>query len=61
MPTGNDIMFELGKYFVLREPNQYLVMQNMGHYSESDSAYAKDGDGLSIAIARAKYLHEYRS
>lgn len=55
-----DIVFERGRFWVLRERSkggvQYVVCQNLGCYSVSDSAYPGTEDGKSLAIARARYL-----
>ena len=47
-----DIMHENGSYWVARDAQAYTVFKD----SVSDSAYPKNPDGLSIAIARADYL-----
>ena len=52
----SDIVFEDGRYWVYRAKTSYDVMKNKGTHSELDSAYAPDEDGLSIAVARCKYL-----
>lgn len=56
MVKESDIMFESGSYWVCRDKSAYVVFKNGATHSTSDSAYAKTDDGLSIAIARAKYL-----
>ncbi len=54
----SDIKYKNGKYFVLKDKQQsaYFVMKGGITHSESDSAYSLNEDGLSIAIARCKYL-----
>jgi hypothetical protein len=53
----SDIMWEGVEAWVGRERKAYTVFVHEGStHSVSDSSYAKDEDGLSIAIARAKYL-----
>lgn len=52
----SDIVFEDDQYWVYRTKTSYDVMKNKGTHSELDSAYALDEDGLSIAVARCKYL-----
>lgn len=52
----SDIMHERGAYWVLRDRAAYLVMRNGVTHATSDSAYARDPDGLSLAIARCNYL-----
>ena len=51
-----DILHELGSYWVGRERNSYTVYKNQVTHAVSDSAYPKTADGLSIAIARCDYL-----
>ena len=55
-----DIMHETGACFVLRDrkvkPPRYTVYVNGVTHAVSDSAYALDPDGLSIAVARCNYL-----
>lgn len=52
----SSIEFESGSYFVLRVSNAYEVRKNKLTHSIHDSSYAKTADGLSIAIARCRYL-----
>ena len=58
MMRESDILFEAGRYWVLRQRDQYTVMQTGLTHSTSDSAYEKTPDGLSIAIARCSHLHK---
>ncbi len=51
-----DIIHENGDYWVLRERTCYTVFKNGVTHSTSDSSYAKNDDGLSIAKARCDYL-----
>ena len=56
-----DIMHENGNFWVGRERGAapggaYVVFKTGTVCSESDSAYAKTPDGLSIAVARCDYL-----
>jgi hypothetical protein len=52
----SDIVHENGDYWVAREHAVYTVYKSGVTHSVSDSSYAKDADGLSIAIARCDYL-----
>ena len=52
----SDIMHEAGRFWVSREPSAYYVYETFPTHSVSDSAYTRDPDGLSIAIARCDYL-----
>jgi len=52
----SDIMHENGDFWVGRERGSYTVFRVNGTHSVSDSAYARDPDGLSLAIARCDYL-----
>lgn len=51
-----DIKHEIGNYFVLDTKDSYTVFKIGLTHSVSDSSYHKTADGLSIAIARCKYL-----
>ena len=59
----SDIMFEVGNYWVGRDRkgSAYIVYRVGITHSVSDSAYHMTPDGLSIAIARATYLHNKES
>jgi hypothetical protein len=54
----SDIICEGSKYWVGRDRQHkaYVVYKKGPYYSTSDSAYEMNEDGLSIALARAKYL-----
>ena len=52
----SDILHEVGDLFVLSTPRGYEVRRNGLGASTCDSTYPKDPGGLSLAIARAKYL-----
>jgi hypothetical protein len=54
--TENHIMYESGAYWVLKAKQAYTVLRSGLTHSKPDSSYALNPDGLSIAIARAKYL-----
>lgn len=56
----DDIVYENGKAWVLREKKRdcYTVFIAGSTHSTSDSSYALDDDGLSIAKARADYLSQ---
>ena len=56
----SDIVYEKGQYWVYRDnqKKQYTVFETGITHSTSDSAYALDEDGLSIAKARADYLEK---
>lgn len=56
MYKERDIKHENGNYWVLDTGNSYAVMQAGITHSVSDSEYARDADGLSIAIYRCDYL-----
>lgn len=51
-----DIVHENGEFWVLREKGRYSVLRSGLTHSTSDSAYARNEDGLSIAKARCDYL-----
>lgn len=51
-----DIKHEAGRYWVLDTGKAYAVMVAGVTHSESDSAYERNEDGLSIAVARCNYL-----
>lgn len=53
-----DIKHEAGKYWVLDTKRDYSVMVTGSTHSVTDSAYSRDNDGLSLAIARANYLNK---
>lgn len=55
-----DIILELEHCFVLKLKDSYGVFANNLTHSVSDSFYRLNADGLSIAIARAKYLNKVR-
>lgn len=56
MTTEKDIILDLGKYWILDTKDSYAVMKTNITHSESDSFYARNVGGLSIAIARCKFL-----
>ena len=56
----SDIILEIGSYFVLKLKDSYGVFVNGITHSVSDSFYKLDADGLSIAVARCKYLAKFR-
>lgn len=56
MARESDIKHECGDYFVLRESRAFTVYKNVGTHAVSDSSYARTPDGLSLAIARCKYM-----
>lgn len=51
-----DIKHEAGWFWVLDTGKAYAVMVNGITHAKSESAYAHDADGLSLAIARCNYL-----
>ena len=53
---AKDIVHENGRRWVLDSPAAYVVMTAGLTHSTSDSAYTRDPDGLSIAVARCDYL-----
>jgi hypothetical protein len=56
----SDIKFESGDYWVGKTDRGYTVFMSGVTVSAADSTYPKDDDGLSIAIARCKYLAKTR-
>lgn len=53
----SDIIHENGEFWVYRTRGAYEVMRpHQAGCSITDSAYEKNPDGLSIAIARCDYL-----
>lgn len=54
----SDIVHENGRYWVLRDVKHaaYTVYVSGATHSTSDSSYALNEDGLSLAKARADYL-----
>lgn len=52
----SDIKHENGAYWVGDTRDSYTVYKTGITHSEPDSSYARDADGLSIAIARCNYL-----
>jgi hypothetical protein len=53
-----DIVFENDIAWVYRDKDKYTVFRSGVTHSTSDSAYPLDDDGLSLAVARAKYLEQ---
>lgn len=51
-----DIKHEAGRFWVLDTGKSYAVMAAGSTCSESESAYTRNDDGLSIAVARCNYL-----
>lgn len=54
-----DIMHENGNFWVLDQKGKqpaYVVFRAGITHSTSDSAYNRDANGLSLAIARCNYL-----
>mgnify|MGYP006909076258 CR=1 FL=1 len=56
--TEDDIVYEVGDHWVLREKARYTVFVAGSTHSTSDSSYERTDDGLSLAKARCDYLHE---
>lgn len=56
MMRESDILFQIDCHWVGRESRSYTVLHDIGIVSESDSSYARNLDGLSLAICRAMYL-----
>ncbi len=54
----SDIKFEIGRYWVCDSKKHYSVMETGNVVSTGNEQYARTEDGLAIAIARAKYLHQ---
>lgn len=54
--TEADIKHENGMFWVCRNKADYTVYRAGSTHSVADSSYAKDDDGLSLAIARCDYL-----
>ena len=57
----SDIMFEIGRFWVCDNKRHYSVMEVQGVVSVGSEQYAHNADGLSLAIARAKYLRKNRN
>ena len=55
--TGCPWVYELGGFQVIEDSDGFTVWRPQGTVSVSDSTYAADLDGLSIALARMFYLH----
>lgn len=56
MIKESQIIFEQGKVWILDTKKSYHVQISGAFHSTTDSAYYRNPDGLSIALARAKYL-----
>lgn len=56
MIKESQILWQQGKVWVLDAKTSYDVMVDGITHAISDSSYHHNSDGLSIAIARAKYL-----
>ena len=54
----SDIVHETPVCWVKRDRGSYTVFRTGVTHSTSDSAYRKNADGLSIAVARCKYLEK---
>jgi hypothetical protein len=54
--VDKDIVHENGSHWVHRAASRYAVFIAGATHSVSDSAYPRDADGLSLAIARCGYL-----
>lgn len=54
--TENNIKHENGRYWVLDDCKFYHVMIAGLTHSKSDSTFAHNADGLSLAISRCEYL-----
>lgn len=52
----SNIVYQIGSVWVGRMPTQYTVYVDGVTAAMADNSYARTDDGLSIAIARAKYL-----
>ncbi len=55
--TEKQIILDLGTHWVGDNKDNYTVYTTGLTHSTSDSSYPKNPDGLSIAIARCKYLN----
>ena len=55
-----DIKAEYGDYWVGNCKTHYSVFVTKGVVSESESSYPFNDDGLSCAVARAKYLYNQK-
>lgn len=53
-----DIVYESSACWVHKDKSAYKVYRVGITHSTSDSAYKKNADGLSIAIARCKYIEK---
>ncbi len=54
--TEADIIHERGEYWVARDRAAYTVCRNTSTHAVSIQSFAKDADGLSVAIAYCDYL-----
>lgn len=52
----SDIVYEGRSAWVCRGRSAYTVFRTGPTHSTSDSSYPLNADGLSIAVARARYL-----
>jgi len=57
----SDIVHENLDCFVLKEKDCYTVFVSGVTHSKSDSSYAKDEDGLSLATIRCNYLADSKT
>jgi hypothetical protein len=55
MATEQDIKHQVGNFHVLRERRAYTVCEHKGTHSVTVQSFARDEDGLSLAIAYADY------
>jgi hypothetical protein len=55
MTTEQDILHQMGDFHVLRERRAYTVCEHKGTHSVTVQSFARDEDGLSLAIAYADY------
>ncbi|QMV32344.1 hypothetical protein T2_00027 [Ralstonia phage Elie] len=57
----SNIKHEAGRFWVCDDGEKYLVMAAGITHSVSESAYTRDADGLSTAIARTDWLAKRES
>lgn len=49
-------MHEVGQYWVCRDKAAYTVCRNLTCGAETVQSFARDDDGLSLAVAYSDYL-----
>jgi len=57
----SDIMHENGVFWVAKDKSGYLVLETGVTHSKTLSTFAKDADGLSLAIAYCDYEARHKA